>query len=88
MSKIEESPSIEEAKSYRISLVNRLSKIGSIDLPNEDDQKFGFLKMDSGQVWVFLSTSEGKQSYVVRLEDLITENLEYIQTLINKYQLG
>lgn len=87
MSNIEELQSIEEARLRRISIANDLGKIENLDLPFDIGQKFGYQKINRGFVWVFLETSEGSQIYKISLRDLITENLEYIQTLIIKYNL-
>jgi len=87
MSNIEELQSIEEARLRRISIANDLGKIENLDLPFDIGQKFGYQKINRGFVWVFLETSEGRQIYKISLGDLITENLEYIQTLIIKYNL-
>lgn len=87
MSNIEELQSIEEARLRRISIANDLGKIENLDLPFDIGQKFGYQKIDSGFVWIFLETREGRQIYKISLGDLITENLEYIQTLIIKYNL-
>lgn len=87
MSNIEELQSIEEARLRRVSIANDLSKLENLDLPYDGDQKFGYQKIDSGFVWTFLETRESRQIYKISLGDLITENLEYIQTLIIKYNL-
>lgn len=87
MSNIEELQSIEEARLRRMSIVNDLSKVENLDLPYDSTQKFGYQKINSEFVWIFSETRKGRQIYKISLRDLITENLEYIQTLIIKYNL-
>lgn len=86
--KIEERQSIEEARNYRLHLVSKLTELtldGQLDLTYDYDGNFGFEKIGpSGNVVSFLNTSDGRQTYLIKLEDLITDNLLFILNCINR----